>query len=498
MIDFFIAGFGEILTPFCLLLVIFGVSMGIVFGSIPGLSATMAIALFLPVSYNLTPMQGMTLLLSLYIGGVSGGLISAILLKIPGTPSSVATCFDGFPMTQKGEAIKALGIGIVFSFLGTLISIVALIVLAPSIAKVAIRFGHFEYFSIAIFSLTMIATLAGKSMVKGLTSGVFGIMCATVGMAPVDAAPRFTLGNVNISAGLDILPVLIGMFALAEILSSAEELRRKKKSEILEIDTKNIKGFGFSLKELKEQTGNMFRSAGIGLGIGILPGLGGSTSNLLAYSVAKNQSKYPEKFGTGIIDGVVATETANNASIGGAMIPLLTLGIPGDMATAMLLGGLMIHGLQPGPLLFTEQPVLIYGIFAAMIIANFAMLFLEFYGLRLFVKALKLPKHILLPIVFVLCVVGAFGLSNRVFDTYVVIVFGIIGYMFIKLNLPVAPFIMGFILGPMAESYFRRALMLSQGSYAPFFTKPISLVFLLIAAASLLITLFRQYKKKPE
>ncbi|MCL2122914.1 MAG: tripartite tricarboxylate transporter permease, partial [Desulfovibrionaceae bacterium] len=226
----------------------------------------------------------------------------------------------------------------------------------------------------------------------------------------------------------------------------------------------------------------------IGLGIGILPGIGGSTSNLLAYSVAQNQSKTPEKFGAGILDGVVATETANNATIGGAMIPLLTLGIPGDMATAMLLGGLMIHGLTPGPLLFTEQPLFVYGVFAAMIVANCVMLFQEFYGLRFFIRMLRTPKHILLPIIFVLCIVGAFGLNNRTFDSIIVVAFGLVGYLFLKFKLPVAPFIMGLILGPMVETYLRRGLMQSKGDYFPFLTEPISGVFLLIALLSILFT----------
>ena len=493
--NLFLSGFVEICTPLCLVLIVAGVGIGIVFGSIPGLSATMAIALFLPVSYSLTPIQGMALLLSLYVGGVSGGLISAILLKIPGKPSSVATCFVGYTMTLKGQAGKALGVGVVFSFIGTFISIILLVLIAPWLANIAIKFGHFEYFSITVFALTMIASLSGKSMLKGLISGIFGVMCATVGMAPIDAAKRFTFGSLGLQAGLDTLPVLIGMFALAEILSTSERIRQNRNVEVPDIKMNDIKGFGFSLKEFKGQFVNMIRSAAIGLGIGILPGLGGSTANLISYSVAQNQSGYPEKFGTGIMDGVVATETSNNASIGGAMVPLLALGIPGDMATAMLLGGLMIHGLQPGPLLFTEQPKLVYGIFAAMFLANFAMLFLEFYGLRIFTKALKIPKYILLPVVFALCIVGAFGLNNRVYDAYVVVAFGLIGYIFIKLSIPVAPFIMGFILGSMVEKYFRSALMLSQGSYLEFVTRPVSCVFLVLALFSVIMTGIKNIKK---
>ncbi|GHV53829.1 transporter [Deltaproteobacteria bacterium] len=494
MLASLMAGTSAILTPMCLFLIMGGVAVGIIFGSIPGLSATMAVALFLPVSFSLGPLEGMTLLVSIYIGAVSGGLISAILINMPGTPASVATCFDGYPMTKKGEAVKALGVGVVFSFLGTLASVLAMISISPTLAAVALRFGHFEYFSIAVFSLTLIASLSSSSMIKGMLSGLFGIACATVGMAPIDAAQRFTFGSIQLSAGFDILPVLIGMFALSEIMNVAETSRIEGAASILQISTRGIKGFGFSVAEFKGQIINFLRSAAIGLGIGILPGIGGSTSNLIAYSVAKNQSKHPEKFGTGIIDGVVATEAANNATIGGAMIPLLTLGIPGDMTTAMLLGGLVIHGLTPGPLLFTEQPIFVYGVFAAMLLANFAMLFQEFFGLRFFVRMLRTPKYILMPIIFVLCIVGAFGLNNRVFDSFIVIAFGLVGYFFIKFKLPVAPFIMGFILGPMVETYLRRALMLSKGDFTPFLTRPISGCFLLITALSVLFTLRRNLK----
>lgn len=485
-----------IVNPFSILLILAGVSVGIIFGSIPGLSATMAIALFLPVTFGMDSLNGMTLLVSLYIGGVSGGLISAILLNMPGTPSSIATCFDGHPMMLKGEAMKAMGTGVVFSFVGTLISIIAMLFIAPGLAQIALSFGPFEYFSIILFSLTLIAGLSGDNMVIGLLTGFFGIMCSTVGMAPIDAAPRFTFGSSDLSAGFNILPVLIGMFALSEILSTAEHSRIMDQATVYDVGKSKVKGFGFSLKEFCNQGWNMFRSAMIGLVIGILPGLGGSTSNLVAYSVAKNQSKYPEKFGTGIMDGVVATETSNNASIGGAMVPLLTLGIPGDMATAMLLGGLMIHGLQPGPLLFHEQPELVYGIFGAMILADLAMLFLEFYGLRLFVKALKIPKYYLLPVVFMLCIVGAFGLNNRVFDTFIVIGFGAVGYFFSKFKFPVAPFIMGFILGPMCEDYLRKALMLSSGSYLPFVSKPVSCAFLILTVFSLFLVAKKTKKKQ--
>ena len=480
-------------SPAGLLIIIAGVAVGIVFGAIPGLSATMAVALFLPVTYGLQPINAMSLLMALYIGAVSGGLISAILLRIPGTPSSVATCFDGYPLAAKGQAPKALGVGIVFSFIGTMLSIFALMFISPWLAKLAIEFGNFEYFSIAVFSLTMIATLSGDSIIKGMFSGALGFMFATVGIAPIDAAPRFTFDSIQLLSGFDMLPVMIGLFAVGEIIVAAKDSRLEGQARIIQPNMRDIKGFGFSMQEFLGQQWNMIRSALIG--IGILPGIGGGTSNILAYSVAKNQSRHPEKFGAGVIDGIVAPETSNNAAIGGALIPLLTLGIPGDTVTAILLGGLMIHGMTPGPRLFVEHTAVVYGIFAALTISSFVMLFMEFYGLRIFVKLLAIPKHILLPVIFCLCGVGAYGLNSRTFDLWSVILFGIIGFGFSVFRIPVAPFIIGFILGPMAETNLRRGLMLHQNSLEPLFTSPICLFFLGVAACSICLTVYKQTRR---
>lgn len=484
MIDLLQAGFGAVLSPYIFILISLGVAVGIVFGAVPGLSATMAIALCLPLTYTMGPAAGLSLLVALFIGATSGGLISAILLKIPGTPASIATTFDGGPMMEKGEGMKALGVGVVFSFLGTIFSIVALMSIAPSLAKVALRFGPHEYFSIAIFSLTLIATLSTGSLVKGIYSGALGFAFSTVGIAPVDAIRRFTFDSPNLNGGFAMLTVMIGMFAVAEVIKIAETGRSMHKSKIAAVSTKGVKGFGFSIKEFVGQLPNAFRSSLIGIGIGILPGIGAGTSNIVSYIIAKKRSKHPEKFGKGVIDGVVASETANNAGIGSAMIPLMTLGIPGDTVTAIMLGGFMIHGIQPGPLLFISQGALVYTIFAALILASVIMLVMEFYGLRIFIKLLEVPKHILLPIILVLCVVGAFGLSSRVFDVWTILLFGLIGYGFVKAGMPAAPFIIGFILGPMAETNLRRGLMLSDGNFMGFLTDPISAVFLLLAVAS--------------
>ncbi len=492
MWELFAQGIANVFSLQIFLLVTIGVAVGIVFGAVPGLTAVMAIALSLPMTYGMGPAAGLSLLVALYVGATSGGLISAILLKIPGTPSSIATTFDGAPMMDKGEGAKALGVGIVFSFIGTVLSIAALMFIAPYLARAALSFGPHEYFAIAIFSLTLIATLSTGSMIKGIFSGVLGFAVSTVGIAPVDATRRFTFGFVELNAGFSILTVLVGMFAIAEIIKVAES--SKSNGEVKSPIIVKIKGFGFSLKEFFGQIPNALRSSVIGISIGILPGIGAGTSNIISYIVAKNRSRTPEKFGKGTIEGVVASESANNAGIGGALIPLLTLGIPGDAVTAILLGGLMIHGIQPGPMLFITQGGLVYTIFAALILAAVMMLVLEFWGLRIFIRLLAIPKHILLPVIVVLCAVGAFGLASRIFDIWTILGFGILGYAFVKGGIPTAPFIIGFILGPMAETNFRRALQLANGDATSFITNPISGAFLGVAALSVAWQIYRGFR----
>ena len=491
-------GIGNVLAPQIFGLIALGVVVGIMFGAVPGLTAVMAIALTLPMTYGLGPSAGISLLIALYVGATSGGLISAILLKIPGTPSSVATTFDGGPMMEKGEGAKALGLGIVFSFIGTVLSIGALMFIAPWLANSALSFGPHEYFAIAVFSLTLIATLSTGSMVKGIFSGIAGFAISTVGIAPVEATQRFTFGRVELNSGFSILTVLVGMFAIAEVIKVAEGARSIRAEDVKARKIGKIKGFGFSVSEFFAQIPNAIRSSLIGIGIGILPGIGSGTSNIIAYVVAKKRSKTPQMFGNGAPEGVVASETANNAGIGGAMIPLLTLGIPGDAVTAILLGGLMIHGIQPGPMLFLTQGDLVYTIFAALMLSAILMLILEFYGLRLFVRLLAVPKQILLPIILVLCAIGAFGLASRIFDIWTILGFGVLGYAFVKAGIPAAPFIIGFILGPMAETNFRRGLQLSDGDYSGFVTHPISGAFLAIAVLSIVwqtVTTVRTHRR---
>ena len=489
MIEPILTAFGNALTPGMLLTIVLGVALGLVFGAMPGLSATMAVALCLPLTYTMGPEQAMALLMGLYIGGISGGLITAILLRIPGTTSSIATTFDGYPMAARGEAGKALAGGIWSSFLGGLVSIIALMLLAPVMAGFAVTLGPHEYFALSVFALTLIGVLSSKSMAKGLAAGVLGMALAMVGPAPVGGGERFTFGIDALSSGFALLPVLIGLFAVSEILTEAQ----KGISARLRPNHK-IAGLGLGIREMLAQKWNFLRSTAIGLGIGILPGMGGGTSNLLAYAAAKSVSKTPEKFGKGTMDGVVASESANNASIGGALIPLLTLGIPGDTVTAMLLGGLMIQGLAPGPLLLTNHQGVVYSVYAALLIANVVMLLLMLLGLRAFVRVLSIPKYVLLPVVMVLCVVGAYGNNNRVFDVITLAIFGGLGLLLTRYGFPLPPLILGFVLGPIIERNFSEGMMASEGNALGFLTHPISAVFLVIAALTSGLTLLQNHR----
>lgn len=486
-------GFAAVMNPSCLMFIIAGTIIGIIFGALPGLTSTMAIALCLPITYTLSTMEGLSLLMALYIGGISGGLISAILLKIPGTPSSIATTFDGGPMAERGEAGKALGVGLLYSFIGTMLSIAVLIFLSPTIADWTLKFGPYEYFAIGVFSLTMVGSLVSGSVAKGLASCALGLCVAQVGAAPMTSALRFTFGNHELDNGFAMLPVLIGLFAVTEVFAAAEEGLAAEAGSTRQY---RMKGFGISLKEFKEQFGNMIRSALIGIGIGILPGIGGGTSNMIAYMTAKNSDKNPEKFGTGCIDGIIASETSNNASVGGALIPLLTLGIPGDTATAMLLGALMMKGISPGPLMFKTNGALVYSIFAAVIVATIAMLVFEYLGMRLFVKVLSVPRWILLSIVIALCCVGAYGTNSRMFDVWTVLLFGLIGYFLKKFGFSLSPMLLGFILEPTIETYLMRGMQYSQGSVIPFVTSPIANVFWAITIVSIIFTVRKQKKEK--
>ncbi len=482
--EMFQIGFSQILNVPCLLWILFGVFLGIVFGCIPGLSGSLALALCLPLIYTLGTIEAIALIMGIYIGGTSGGLISAILLNIPGTAANLATAFDGHPMAKKGEAGKALGTGIFYSFLGGTFSFIILFLIARPLGRVAVSLGKGNLFALTLFALTLISGLCGKNIMKGLVMACIGMILSMIGISSVDGAPRMTMGMTQLNAGLQIIPVLVGLYAVSELIKSADRQTEKK----LTTDNYKIKGFGFSILEFKEQLGNFFRSALIGTGIGILPGIGGMTSNLLAYMAAKNSSKTPEKFGTGYIGGIVAPETANNASIGGALVPLLTLGIPGDGFTAIVLGALMLQGLTPGPLFMINSANIAYALFAAIIIANLLTVFCEYFFIRGFVRLLSVPKHVLMSLVIVLALVGAIGINNRIFDAWTVLFFGILGYLVTKLDFPLTPLVLGMILGGRCEEYLRIALQITKGSFWKMAKDPVTAVFLVLSVVSIALT----------
>lgn len=471
-------GFAAVIgNPMILLAMMGGVFIGIIFGALPGLTTVACLSMFLPVTYVMSHEMGLSMLTAIYIGGMSGGLVSAILLNIPGTPSSIATCFDGVPMARKGQAGRALGIGVFASIIGNFIGVLAMIFISSPLASVTLRFGPWENFGVTVFALTLIASLCGKNIFTGLLSAVAGMMFSTVGLDKIDSAKRFTFGMAELTSGFGLLTVLVGVYAVSEVLKTASSDPEKATVN----ENFKMRGFGLSGREMVRQVPNLIRSSLIGLAIGILPGIGGSTANIIAYSMAKSSSKYPEKFGTGIPDGIVASESANNASVGGAMIPLLTLGIPGDGSTALLLGGFMLHGMTPGPLLFKTNGSTVYAIFASMFVSTIIMGIIMLFCMRWFVKILKVPSYILIPCIIVLCSIGAYTLNYRTFDIWALLVFGLLGLGLSQIKVPLPPFILGFILGGGFEVNLRTGIQYAASDKFMLLHRPIAMVFLVLS-----------------
>lgn len=458
-----------------LILLAFGVLFGQIFGAIPGLTAALGVSLILPFTFAMSATDGIAMLIGIYVGGISGGLYAATLLNIPGTPSSLVTCFDGHPMAKKGNGGLALSLGIFSSFLGGIISMFALVLIAPQLAKFGLMFGSWEYFAMGVMGLGVVVSLCSKDVVKGLMAAIIGMFMAIVGMDPVIGIPRFTMGFWQLGSGLPNLATLMGFFALGEILSQIRSLGVK--AEIipagkvplfppLKTIISNIKGFSVSSL--------------IGVIVGILPGVGQVTASLLSYNQLRQMSKYPEKFGTGYEEGIVASETANNAVCGGALIPMATLGIPGDLVTSILLGGLIIHGLQPGPLLFKTNTDVVGAIFGGYFLANIISFLMALVLIKIFIKLLKVPIHLLFPIILVMCVVGTFAVNNRLFDVGILIFTGIIGYVLTQNGFSLPPIILGYILGPIIESNYRTAVISSRGNILEVLTRPIAIVLLIM------------------
>lgn len=456
-----------------ILMAALGVAVGIVFGAVPGMTATMAIAVFLPLTYAFDMATALYLLLGLYVGGISGGLLAAILINIPGTPSSLCTTFDGYPMAKRGEAERALKIGIVSSLMGGLFSLGCLWLLTPPLARIAIKFGAVEKFLLILWAMTVIAALSKGSMVKGIFAGFLGVFISLIGEFSDNNTMRMVphFFRRELRAGFQLLPALIGLFAVTQLFQEAES-GMKAASVDQDADIHSTRKFSF--KDFKGNGINVIRSAAIGTLMGILPGVGGSAASIMAYSQAKSFSKHPEDFGTGTPEGLIASETSNNGLTGGAMVPLLSLGIPGDSTTAVLIGAFMLHGLQVGPLFITQNPDIWNTILLALLVSNLLMFLLMFYPLKWVAKIVKIPKKRVFPVVILMCVVGAYATRSGVmFDVWSMLIFGALGYIFAKIKLPVAPFLIGFILGGDLETYFMDALNGHDKSMIAFFTRPL-------------------------
>lgn len=478
--------FEEVLKPMNLVYLFTGVLAGIIAGAIPGLTYTMAIILAFPFTFGMDSISGLTLMIGIYIGGLSGGLIASILIGIPGTPSSVCTTFDGYPMNQNGEPGRALGLGIMASALGTIFGTIVLFALGPIVAKLSLKFGPWEVFSLVLFALTLIAGLSGKSLLKGLIAGCIGLLISTIGFDPTGQL-RFDFGIQDLSGGISPLPVLVGLFAISQLMNGVEQIRTQsgiqtKKS--IRIPVLKV------IKDLYREKWNALRSAFIGCFIGALPAAGAETATFISYDQAKRFSKDRDQFGKGHPGGIVASESSNNAVAGGAFIPSITLGIPGDVAQAVMFGVLILHGITPGPGLFQNQPVLVNSIFVVILISAFAMLLLQTVLLPLLIRISLIPNSVLVPSIIAMSCVGTYALNNQMFDVWLIVIFGLLGYVLEKIHVPLGPVILGLILGPKAEEELIKAFQISP-DVSSFFTHPISLFFIILSIISIIFTFWQ-------
>lgn len=464
----------HVFSIYGLALMFLGSLIGVTVGALPGLSATMAVAVLVPITFNMPTDYAMMMLLGVYGGAMFGGSISAILVNVPGTPAAVMTSLDGYPMAQRGEGSRAIGFAIVASFFGGIFSSIVCLAAAPLLALVALKFAAPEYFALAVFGLTGVATGTSKGSFKGIAAVFLGLFIALIGLDPMTGVDRFSFDNPELMSGVSFIPVMIGLYGVGEILIQIH------KGKYGEIRAQQIKGTLPTWKEIKNLKGLLLRSSIMGTSIGALPGEGATVASFLAYNDARQMSKHPEKFGTGIPEGIVSCESANNSVVGGSLIPTLTLGIPGSGTMAVLMGAFMMHNIMPGPMLFKDHPALVYAIFISLFVNNFFMLFIGLFGARFFARLVTISQPMLMPIIVVLCIIGSFAISNTLFNVVVMVIMGIIGYFMRLLDIPIAPAVLGVVLGPLAEVSLRRSLLMSKGSLAIFIERPGSLIVLIL------------------
>ncbi|NLY30644.1 MAG: tripartite tricarboxylate transporter permease [Firmicutes bacterium] len=460
--------------------VFWATAFGIVVGMLPGLSATMAVALLTGLTFGFAPDQAVVILIAAYVGAIYGGSHSAILLGIPGTASNAAACLDGNPLAKKGEAGYAIGLATAASALGTFFGLICLAIISPLLGKIALEFASWEFFVLAVFGIVICGNLtAPKDPLKGWVAGLLGLLLSQIGQDPIQAFPRFTFGSLQMRGGLSLIPVLVGAYGVGEIIAVMQSpVGYKVKAKITRVLPK--------LSDLFRYWKTIIRSGVIGVIIGAIPGVGEDTAAWIAYDFAKRFSKKPEEFGRGSHEGLIAAETANNSCVGGAIIPVLTLAVPGSAPAAVLLAAMWLHGIRPGPLLPIEQPTFIATTTAIFFLATIAMAIVGLSFVRPIVQVLRVPRTILMPIVFVLCSVGAYAINGRLFDVGVMFLCGLLGYVMRENNYPAAPLVLGFILGPMADDNFRRAMIIRSGDFSPFFTRPICVVLWLLTLAVIL------------
>lgn len=467
-----------------------GVIVGTIVGAIPGMTTPMAVALALPFTFTLPPVTGILLLLGVYKGGIYGGSITAILINTPGTPAASCTVLDGYPLARKGEARRALDIALYSSCIADFISNISLILFAGVLAGFALKFQSPELFTLIVFSLTIIAGVSGQQLLKGFASACLGLLLATIGLDLIYGTNRFVFGQVNLMSGLTFIPVLIGLFALPEIINFFVSSRT-----VIAVKSQ-LAGTGATWQDVRRCLKTIVRGSLIGVVLGAIPGIGGAPAAFMSYSEARRNSKTPEKFGTGEMEGVAAAESGNNGVAGATMIPLLALGIPGDVITAIILGAFMIHGLRPGPLMFQDNITLIYALFMGIMLSSVYLLIVGKLSIRAISRIADVPRERLFPIVLVLCVFGAYAVNNTIYDVGVMFTMGALGFVMLKLAIPAAPFLIAFILGPLLEDNFRQSLLISRGSYAVFFSSGICLFFWALTCMSILFLIWQHMKNK--
>lgn len=484
----FLIGIETVFNFYGLLAIAVGVALGIVIGALPGLGPSLGVALLIPVTFGLPPSISLNLLVSLYLAAEYGGSISAILMGTPGTAAATATVIDGYPMNRKGEGLRALQASLVASTVGGIIGGIALIVFSQPLVGFALRFGPPEYFALGTVGLTLIASLSGDVIWRGLAAALLGLLLVTIGVDPISGVARYTMGRFELYEGIPFLIVLIGVFAVAEAFIMAENPKARDTVE----DTTAGGRLGFG--ELRALVPTFLRGSVIGTVVGAIPGAGANIAGWFAYDQEKRWSRRPDEFGKGAIAGVAAPEAANSASVGGALMPLLTLGLPGSPTTAVLVGAFVIHGLQPGPQLFQSSPDVIYGLFTGLVVAYGLILALGIAALPVWRRVLLLPNAVLAPSVLVLSLIGSYSIRNLLFDVWLVLGFGIAGYILKKLRFPMAPLVLAMVLGKMVESNYARSMILAHGDHMIFFERPTSLVLLLVAALGLLFPVLARLK----